>query len=480
MQDYSGYGQPPAGDGGFGGPTSPFPQGPPPPRPPRHRVGLLSYLAVALAAGALGAGTVVAVYHPTSGTSAAPAPSISAVPAVPDPSTPSSSPPPIGIAPGTSAGEAAVLKKVEPSLVIINTTLQYSSEQAAGTGMVLNSSGLILTNNHVIENATKITATSVATGKTYPAKVVGYDVTRDVAEIKLQGASGLRPITAANPATVKSGIPVVAMGNAEGQSQIVPATGQVTGLNQTITASDQGGTVTSETLHGMIQTNADIVAGDSGGPLANAAGQVIGMDTAGNEVTTGQQSASGFAIPINTAMTLGSQISAGDASSTIVIGYPPFIGIYIGQGTDSSPTAQAQQEQDGLGGSGNGFGGGFGGSGGGGFGGSGGGNGFGGSGNGGNASCYSSNASLTVPQTIASVNSGTLVLGTICGSPADSAGLTAGSVITSAAGQTIGSPSSLTGVVSKYRPGAHISLTWVTPSGQTKTGTLTLTAGPPL
>jgi S1-C subfamily serine protease len=479
MQDYSGYGQPPAGDDGFGGPTSPFPQGPPPPmppRPPRHRVGLLSYLAVALAAGALGAGTVVAVYHPASSTSAAPAPSISAVPVAPDPSTPSSSPVPIipSTAPGTSAGEAAVLKKVEPSLVIINTTLQYSSEQAAGTGMVLNSSGLVLTNNHVIENATKISATSVATGKTYPAKVVGYDVTGDVAEIQLQDASGLRPITPASPATVKSGIQVVAMGNAEGQSQIVPATGQVTGLNQTITASDQGGTVTSETLHGMIQTNADIVAGDSGGPLANAAGQVIGMDTAGNDVTTpGQQSVSGFAIPINTATAVASQITAGDASSTIVIGYPPFIGIYIGQGTDSSPTAQAQQEQSGLGG------GGFGGSGGGGFGGSGG-SGFGGSGNGGNASCYSSNASLTVPQTIASVNSGTLVLGTICGSPADSAGLTAGSVITSVDGQTVGSPASLTGVVSKSRPGAHISLTWVTPSGQTKTDTLTLTAGPPL
>jgi S1-C subfamily serine protease len=477
MQDYSGYGQPPAGDDGFGGPTSPFPQGPPPPRPPRpprHRVGLLSYLAVALAAGALGAGTVVAVYHPTSGTSAAPAPSISAAPAVPAAPAPSSPAPIIpSTPPGTSAGEAAVLKKVEPSLVIINTTLQYSSEQAAGTGMILNSSGLVLTNNHVIENATKITATSVATGRTYPAKVVGYDVTGDVAEIRLQGASGLRPITAANPATVKSGIPVVAMGNAEGQSEIVPATGQVTGLNQTITASDQGGTVTSETLHGMIQTNADIVAGDSGGPLANAAGQVIGMDTAGNDVTTpGQRSASGFAIPINTAKTVASQITAGHASSTIVIGYPPFIGIYIGHGQDSSPTAQAEQEQNGLGGSGFG-GGGLGGSG-------GGGNGFGGSGNGGNASCYRSNASLTVPQTIASVNSGTLVLGTICGSPADSAGLTAGSVITSVQGHTVGSPASLTGVVSKYRPGAHISLTWVTPSGQTKTGTVTLTAGPPL
>ena len=339
-----------------------------PPRPPRHRVGFLSYVAVALAAGALGAGTVVALYHPTSSPSAAPAPSISAAPAAPaapDPSARAAARCPPSTAPGTSGSEAAILKKVEPSLVIISTTLQYSSEQAAGTGMVLNSSGLVLTNNHVIENATKITATSMATGKTYPAKVVGYDVTGDVAEIQLQGASGLDPITAANPATVKSGISVVAMGNAEGQSQIIPATGQVTGLNQTITATDQGGTVTTETLHGMIETNANIVAGDSGGPLANTAGQVIGMDTAGNDVSTpGQQSAAGFAIPIQTAKAVASQISAGQASSTIAIGYPPFIGIYIGQGTSPSPTAQAEQEQN----VGNGFGGG-------GFG----GNGFGGS-----------------------------------------------------------------------------------------------------
>jgi S1-C subfamily serine protease len=478
MQDYSGYGQPPAGDGGFGGPTSPFPQGPPPPmppRPPRHRVGFLSYLAVAVAACALGAGTVVALYHPTSSTSAASAPSISAAPAAPaapDPSAPSSSPVPLpSTAPGTSGSEAAALKKVEPSLVIVSTTLQYASEQAAGTGMVLNSSGLVLTNNHVIENATKITATSVATGKTYPAKVVGYDITGDVAEIQLQGASGLDPITAANPVTVRSGISVVAMGNAEGQSQIIPATGQVTGLNQTITATDQGGTVTTETLHGMIETNANIVAGDSGGPLANTAGQVIGMDTAGNDVSTpGQQSAAGFAIPIQTAEAVASQISAGHASSTITIGYPPFIGIYIGQGTSPSPTAQAKQERN----DGNGFGGG-------GFGGNGfGGNGFGGSGSGNNAGCYTSNADLTVPQTIASVNSGTLVLGTICGGPAASAGLTAGSVITVVSGQTIGSPQDLTSVVSKYQPGTQIQLTWVTPVGQTKTGTVTLTAGPPL
>ena len=463
MQDYSGYSMPPPDGGGYGGPTSPLPQGPPPPpRPPRRRIGLLSYVAVALAAGALGAGTVVAVYHPTSSVAAAPAPSSSAIPAAPAPGPSSTAIPQPSSGSGTSPSEAAVLKKVAPGVVIINTTLQYSSEQAAGTGMVLNSSGLVLTNTHVIENSTKISATVLATGRTYPAKVVGYDVTGDIAEIQLQGASGLHTVPIGDSSQVKAGASVVALGNAEGQSQIVSAAGSITRVNQTITANDQGGTITSETLHGMLETDANIVAGDSGGPLSTAAGQVIGMDTAGNSVSfPQQQSTSGFAIPINTALAVAHQISAGQASATVVIGYPPFIGIYIGQGTSSSPQAQAAQQQDQNG-----------------FGGVSGGNGF---GNGsGTPGCYTSDGNLTVPSAIASVSSGTLVLGTICGSPATAAGLTAGSVITSVNGQTVGSPKSLTALMSKFHPGANVSLTWVTPAGQRKTGTLALTSGPPL
>ncbi|MDQ2814905.1 MAG: S1C family serine protease [Actinomycetota bacterium] len=461
MQDYSGYSMPPTGGGGYGGPTSPLPQGPPPPPPPpppRRRIGLLSYLGVALAAGALGAGTVVAIYHPTASSSALPPSSSSAIPAVPVP-PPSSAVPLPSSGPGTSPAESAAVRKVAPGLVIINTTLQYSSEAAAGTGMVLNSTGLVLTNNHVIENATKISATVLSTGRTYPAKVVGYDVTGDVAEIQLQGASGLHTIPVGDSSTVKVGASVVALGNAEGQSQIIAAPGQIKALNQSIVASDQGGTVSSENLHGMFETNANIVAGDSGGPLADAAGQVIGMDTAGNGGGfSPQQSTSGFAIPIATALSVARQISAGQASSTVAIGYPPFIGIYIGKGQTTSPQAQAaqQQSQGGFGGAGN------------------------GPGSGGNASCYTSDANLTAPASIAPVSSGALVLGAICDSPASAAGLTAGSVITAVNGQTVGSPHSLTSIMSKFRPGTHVSLTWVTPSSQDKTGTLILTAGPPL
>ena len=242
MQDYSGYGQPPTGDFGYTSPLPPMP----PPRPPRRRVGLLSYLGVALAAGALGAGAAVAIYHPAANSSASAQPSSGAIAPAPLPST-------VVPAPSSGSGGTGSLSSVEQGVVIINTTLQYSSEQAAGTGMVINANGLVLTNNHVIENATKITATVAATGKNYLAKVVGYDVTGDIALLQLQNPSGLHAVPVGDSGKVKNGAAVVALGNAEGRSMIVRAPGQVTGLNQTITASDQGGTVKSETLHGMIR-----------------------------------------------------------------------------------------------------------------------------------------------------------------------------------------------------------------------------------
>jgi S1-C subfamily serine protease len=456
MQDYSGYGQPPYG--GYGA-TAPLPP-PPPPRRPRGRVGLLSYLAVALAAGALGAGSVVALYHPASSNTAAPAPTSSGLAPAPLPT--GAIPQPSSAAPPVSNGVSGVVSKVEPGLVIINTTLQYSSEQAAGTGMVLEPGGLVLTNNHVIEGATRITATVVSTGRTYAAKVVGYDVTGDVALIQLEGVSGLHTIPVGKSATLKTGQTVIAMGNAEGQSMIVPAIGTITGLNQTITANDQGGAVMAETLHGMIETNAAIVSGDSGGPLANTAGQVIGMDTAGNDVRFQAQAATGFAIPIDTALKIAREIIGDQASSTITVGYPPFMGIYLAPGSNSSPQVQQEQQEQnsGFGGPFGGYGGGFGGN--------------------GNSGCVYSDANLGAPSNIAPVGSGTLIVGVICGGPAAAAGMSAGSVITAVNGQAIGSPDDLQGVVSEYHPGDTISVTWVSPSGQRTTSSIHLTAGPPL
>jgi S1-C subfamily serine protease len=449
MQDYSGYGQPPAGDYG---PTMPMP--PMPPRPPRRRIGALSYLLVALAAGALGAGSVVALYHPAASNNSSQAtPQPSGRAANPGPLPSIAIPQPSISSPSTSAGEQAIVNKVAPGLVIINTTLQYNSEQAAATGMVISPDGLVLTNNHVIEGSTSINART-ANGHQYQAKVVGYDVTGDIALIQLQGASGLRTVPIDSSSAIKTGDSVVALGNAQGQNAIVPVTGQVTALNQTITAGDQGGSISQETLHNMIQTNANIVSGDSGGPLANSAGQVIGMDTAGNDGGFAvQQDSFGYAIPIKGALAVAGQITRGQASSTVIIGYPPFMGVYIGHGSNSDPQAQAEQENSG--------------------------NGSGGFGGNGNQNCYTSDRNLVAPASIANVNSGTLILGTICGGPAMAAGMTAGSVITAVNGQAIGSPDSLTGMVSKFRPGTTIKVTWVSPSGQRSTSSIKLTAGPP-
>jgi S1-C subfamily serine protease len=427
-----------------------------PPRKPRRATRLLSFMAVAVVAAGAGVGVTLAVDQPAASTTTT---SLPGAGAVPSPATSQST----GRTTGTVDAQE-VVNKVDPGLVVINTTLKYSSEAAAGTGMVINSNGLVLTNNHVIENSTRITATVITTGKTYPATVIGYDKTADVALIRLQGATGLHTVPIGNSAAVKTGETVLALGNAEGTGAIIPAGGQITGLDKTITASDEATADNTETLHGMIQINAGIVPGDSGGPLSTSTGQVIGIDTAGDSTSTGQQPPEGFAIPIDTALSVARQIAAGQASSTVSIGYPPFTGIFTGSGTSSNPQTQAQQQEQQ-----NGFGDGTGGL--------GGYNGYGGSGS--SPACYTSNTNLAVPTAIAPVGSGTLIDGTICGSPAATAGMTAGSVITTINGQAAGSPANLASTLARFKPGDTISVTWVSPAGQQTTSTVHLTAGPP-
>jgi S1-C subfamily serine protease len=396
----------------------------------------LTHMIVAVLAAGIAVAIVIGFFRPASGGFQ---PRIGAVPA-----------PPASAAP-VAGGQQDIVAKVSPGLVLINTALQYNGEAAAGTGMVINADGLVLTNNHVIRGSTRITATVVATGKTYQAQVVGYDVTGDIALIQLQQASGLTTVPIGNSSAARAGDAVVALGNAEGQGKITAVAGHITALNTTVTASDEAGSTNAETLHGMIQTNADIQPGDSGGPLASSAG-VIGMDTAGNASGDMQGPAAGFAIPINTALSVARQIAAGHASSVITIGYPPFIGVFIGSGSSSDPQAQAQQQGQGGGA-------------------------FGGSGSA--PSCYNSNTDLLVPSSIAPVGSGTLIEGTICGSPAAAAGMTGGAVITAVNGQAVGSPDDFAGIITRFHPGDTVSVTWVSPSGQRTTSSLHLTAGPP-
>jgi S1-C subfamily serine protease len=312
---------------------------------------------------------------------------------------------------------------VAPGLVDINTNLSYQNEQAAGTGMVISSSGVVLTNNHVIQGATSISVTDVGNGKTYKGSVIGYDRTSDVAVVKLSGASGLQTVSISNqPAAV--GQAVVGVGNAGGTGGTPSsAGGSVTAVNQSITASDSGGG-NAENLTGLIEINADIQPGDSGGSLVNTAGEVIGMDTAASAGSGYQVSGSqAYAIPIATALSLAKQIQSGKASSTVHIGETGFLGVSV-QSSSSS--------------------GGFGG--------------------------FGSGGASTSGATVATV---------VSGGPADKAGLAQGDVITALNGTAIGSPSDLTGLLEPHHPGDAVQLKWTDGSGQQQSASVTLASGPP-
>jgi S1-C subfamily serine protease len=213
-------------------------------------------------------------------------------------------------------------------VVVIETNLAYQGATAAGTGMVLTSSGEVLTNNHVISGATTIKIVVPKTGKTYTARVVGYAKSVDVAVLQLQGASNLKTISVSS-AKLAVGAEVTAVGNAGGTGSITSATGTVTGLGRSITASDDQGA--SERLAGLIETNAGVQPGDSGGPLVNGRGQVVGMDTAAS-TGSGFQSISAtdaYAIPIAKALTIANAISSGKASATVHVGATAFLGVQV-------------------------------------------------------------------------------------------------------------------------------------------------------
>jgi S1-C subfamily serine protease len=314
----------------------------------------------------------------------------------------------------SSSSSAALAAKIEPELVDVNTTLGYESEAASATGMVLTSSGRVLTNNHVINGATSISVTDVGNHKTYSATVLGYDPTGDVAVLQLHGASGLKTVSIGDSATVRVGSPVVALGNAGGTGGTPSvARGRVTALDQSITAVDEASGA-SEQLSGLIETNAPIQAGDSGGPLLDATGQVIGMNTAASTgYFFGGGTSQGYAIPSETARTLAAQIIAGAASDTVHIGPTAFLGVEV--------------------------------------------------------SAFSRGFSSVT---------GAVVVGVWSGTPAESAGLVPGDVIVSVNGQSVSTPTELTTMLQALLPGDSVALGWLDVSGQSHTASVTLATGP--
>jgi S1-C subfamily serine protease len=415
------YGQGYASGPGWAG----YASAPPPPPRRNHKRGLILTGAVALAAGAAAGGLIGSSHGLTASTMTA--------------------------ASRTPLSASQIAQRVDPALVDVVSTLGNQGASAAGTGIVLTSDGTVLTNNHVIRGATSIKVTDVGNGRTYTAKVVGYDASKDVAVIQLQNASGLTTANLGDSSSVQSGDAVTALGNAGGKGGTPSvASGAVTALNQSITASDEGSGANSEQLTGLIETNADIQPGDSGGALVNSYGEVIGMNTAASSGTqfqseSGQSAAQAYAIPVDNAESIAKQIEAGQGSSTVHIGATAFLGIE----TDGSNSGSGSGDSGGFGG----FGGGFGGQ---------------GDGSGTNGS--GTNGSGT--------SDGVTIAGTLSGSAAANAGLTAGDTITSVGGQAVSSTSDIQQALVKYHPGDKTSVSWADQSGQSQTATVTLASGP--
>jgi S1-C subfamily serine protease len=228
-----------------------------------------------------------------------------------------------------SSSSLAAPSAATTGAVIVNTRIAYGGGAGAGTGIVLTSSGTVLTNNHVIRGAGTIHVTVPSSGRTYTATVTGYSVSKDIALLELSDAQGLATVRTGNSNTVEVGDRVQAVGNGGGTG-LTTKTGKVTGLGQSITISSDGEPFT---LPGLIETTTPLRSGDSGGPLLSG-GRVIGIDAAASGGFLVRGSAQGYAIPINRALRIAGQIEAGRRSSTVHVGPTAFLGVSLARASD--------------------------------------------------------------------------------------------------------------------------------------------------
>jgi len=404
-------------------PATDFPAPPPPPPPAPVRTGsnrltaaLVAALVVSLVTAAWAAVHRLDIHFSKPTLSAAPAPK----PATGPGRSGRFSPQPFRPSPSASTPNIdvnAVAARVQPGVVDIYTQLS-SGVAGAGTGVLLTPEGLILTNNHVIEGSTTIAVVHITTGARYTASVVGTVPSEDIAVLQIDGPNpNLPTVPIGKSSGVRVGDPVVALGNAGGVGG-APHTvsGNVVAMNQTITATDLDGSH-PETLAGLIQIDAPLEPGDSGGPLISKAGQVIGIDTAASATRRFRAvgDSAGFAIPVDRAMALVAQIRSGQSSATVHLGYPGQLGVVM-----SDPASDPA-------------------------------------------------SGTTTGVTVAEI---------IAGSPAASAGVVAGDVLTVVDGLAATAPDAVANQIKKHRSGEKIDFSWIDGSGRHRTATVILAPGP--
>lgn len=330
-----------------------------------------------------------------------------------------------GTTQSTSGTSTAATTAQSKGVVLVDTVTP--SGEGAGTGMVLRSDGTVLTNYHVVEGSTQIRV-SVPGGGKYTASVVGHDASHDVAVLKLQGASNLKTVDLDTDG-VKVSEEVLAVGQGNGEGVLYAAEGVVTAQGKSITATDSSALDSSEELTGLIQTNAPIVGGYSGGPLFDANGKVIGIDTAASATNSlasygnGQNisQAEGYAIPITQAKSIADSILAGKKNSTNHIGSKAALGVAV------SPSSASGAERGGYGGG------------------------------------WSENQ-----------KNGVVVQQVTSGSAAAKAGVEAGDTITSIGRTKLSDTADLSDVMDRQDPGSAVTVTWSDASGTSHTATVTL------
>lgn len=309
------------------------------------------------------------------------------------------------------ADEIAAL--TEPALVDIETELTNGA--AAGTGMVITSSGEILTNNHVIEGATDISVTIGDSSRSYDAEVIGTAPEADIAVLQVAGVSDLPTVTLGDSSSLEVGDTVVAIGNAldlPGPPRVTE--GAITALGRSITISGGG---SSDHLRDLIETSAELQPGNSGGPLFDDTGRVIGMNTAAEVQGHGPRATSasptGFAIPIDSVEAIVARIEDGDEGRGVRVGPAGYLGVAI--------------RNDGARGSG---------------------------------------------------GSGVLVGEVQDDSPAAGAGIEAGDVIVAIDGMSVAHASELGDAIRAHEPGDDVELEWIDADGDHRSATVTLVASP--
>jgi S1-C subfamily serine protease len=229
-------------------------------------------------------------------------------------------------------------------LVRIGSSLTYQGGQAAGTGMILTSTGEVVTNHHVVEGATRVQVTVMSTGASYRATVVGTDAKDDVAVLQLQNASGLQTVVP-DTAGISVGDAVTAVGDARGDTaRFLAAKGTVLATDQHITTSSEPGHP-GEKLRGLIKISSDVVPGDSGGATYDGQGEVVGMTTA---ASSGPSDVVGFAIPIDKVLRVAGDLESGTQNTRYEYGSPAFLGLgldgrdtRVGAVYPSTPAARA-------------------------------------------------------------------------------------------------------------------------------------------